>query len=80
MNSVTRAWAILLISCLASGPIFAEATNLIPFSMQDQHEKVHTHEELLGAPFVLMVGDKDGMAYVKAWGTAIKLALPRLRD
>lgn len=47
---------------------------LIEFSMPDQFEKVHTHEELLGEPVLVLATEGASQKATQAWLDAIKAA------
>lgn len=43
----------------------------LEFSMEDQDQVVHTQEEFLGTPLLIMSSDKAGSGYSKQWSKAI---------
>lgn len=43
----------------------------LEFSLEDQDEAVHTQEEFLGAPLLVMSSDKAGSVYSKQWSRAM---------
>ena len=48
---------------------------LIEFRIEDQFEREHTREEILGAPVVLSWADRDGHDFVDEWEDALVEAL-----
>lgn len=58
------------VSALADGCI-----ELIDFHIEDQFQKEHTREEILGAPSLLVWADRKGKEYIDAWDDALIDAL-----
>ncbi len=55
-------------------PLAAD-TQLMPFRIEDQFDRVHTQADLAGQPLLINVSDRKGSQYADAWLTAIKKAL-----
>jgi len=63
--------ALVLISKMS----FAQTQHLIPFNLEDQFQKEHTHKDFVGKITILIGSDKGGSKYNGKWATAIKKAM-----
>ena len=72
---VRRSVPWMLLALLAATPARSQETTLVPFSLKDQFDQVHTRDDYRGRIVMMIGSDRKGSKYSRVWRKALADAL-----